>query len=132
MSHPQRTTEALLTDLLGVDSVTGLPAPQKSTNGAAHVTQRASGSVFASGALANTTPVILSMEGAPIPATVWVVPGTGDTVKVEYSMDGGTTYTTWPNGSVTTSDSDILLSAITYLKFTATTDVTHTSTYGVC
>ena len=84
------------------------------------------------GVLPNTTPVVVAMAGAPLPATVWVIPGSGDTVLVEISYDGGTTYANWPNGSVTAQATDIRTSGCTHLRFTATTAATATSTYGVC
>ncbi len=82
--------------------------------------------------LANGTAVIIPMSGAPIPASVWTVPAAGDTVTVSYSVDGGTTYTAWPNGSVTAAASDVLTSGVTHLKFQRTVGAGTTSTCGVC
>ena len=83
------------------------------------------------GVLVNGTAVVVPMSGANLPATVWVVPVAGDTVLVEYSMDGGVTYENWPNGSVTASSKDSLISGVTQLRFTRTAGTGTTSTYGV-
>ena len=84
-----------------------------------------------SGTLVDGTAVILSMARSRPNATVWTVPVAGDTVTVSYSVDGGTTYTTWPKGAVTTASNDTLLGAITHIKFQRTGGSGITSTYGV-
>lgn len=86
---------------------------------------------LASTALVNGTPVVVSLAGAHMPATVWVVPVSGDTVLVEYSMDGGVTYENWPNGSVTARSKDALVSGATHLRFSRTVGSGTTSRYGV-
>jgi hypothetical protein len=88
-------------------------------------------SVFINSVLLNGTPVVMQMVGIPIPTTVWVVPAAGDTVLVEYSMDGGATYENWPNGSVTARSEDSLVSGVTQLRFSRTAGSGVTSTYGI-
>lgn len=100
------------------------------SNNPLHVV-RMTGAPIISGTLTDGTAVTKSMETMPIPATVWVVPVSGDTVLVEYSMDGGTTYQNWPNGSVTSRSSDVLQSGVTHLRFSRTVGSGTTSTYGV-
>lgn len=82
--------------------------------------------------LLNGDAVTYDVTGAPLPMTVWTVPVTGDTVTISYSFDDGVTYTTWPNGAVTTASSDVLLSGVTRLKFQRTIGTGITSTYGIC
>lgn len=86
---------------------------------------------FASGVLTSATPAILNVREADIPLTVWVVPASGDTVLVEYSMDNGVTFENWPNGSVVARAKDTLVSGITHLRFSRTAGAGTTSTYGV-
>lgn len=86
---------------------------------------------FTSGTLVNGTPVVVTMEGAPIPSTVWVVPVSGDTVLVEVSFDAGVSYENWAKGSVTARASDVLNSGVTHLRFSRTAGSGTTSTYGV-
>lgn len=75
-----------------------------------------------------------SIEGKhlPIPATVWARPAAGDTVSVEYSLDGGSNYEDWPNGDVTAFASDTLISGVTNIRFTRSAGTGTTSTVGVC
>ena len=89
------------------------------------------GGKFSSGTLVDGTPVIIQMYGASLPSTVWVVPVAGDTVLVEYSMDGGVTYDNWPNGAVVARSKDVLVSGTTHLRFSRTAGAGTTSTYGV-
>lgn len=76
--------------------------------------------------------VVVDMQFKPLPCTIWTVPVAGDSITISYSLDGGVTYTVWPNGIVTAKSSDILLSGITHLKFQRTAGAGVTSTYGVC
>lgn len=92
---------------------------------------RMTGRQFKTGTLPDTTAVVVTMEDAPLPCTVWVRPGSGDTVLVEYSVDDGQNYESWAAGSVTASADDTLLSGVTHIRFTATTAATATSTYGI-
>lgn len=96
-----------------------------------HHAIRMTGASIISGTLADGTAVAKSMETMPIPATVWVVPASGDTVLVEVSFDGGTSYENWAKGSVTARASDVLNSGVTHLRFTRTAGSGTTSTYGV-
>lgn len=111
------------------DTVSGKPDVVKSFKGSALSIK--SMRTFASGTLTSGSAVVVAMDGAPIPSTVWVVPVSGDTVLVEYSMDGGTTYENWPNGSVTARAKDTLNSGVTQLRFSRTVGSGTTSTYGV-
>jgi hypothetical protein len=82
------------------------------------------------------TAIIIEMEGAPIPATTWVVPVAGDTITVSYSLDGGTSYIAWPNGAVTSASAAALkelvfYGGVTHLKFQRTGGAGVTSTCGV-
>jgi hypothetical protein len=83
------------------------------------------------GTLTDGTARTLYVEGMRIPLTVWVVPVAGDTVLIEYSMDGGVTYENWPNGSVVARAKDTLVSGVTHLRFSRTAGAGVTSTYGV-
>lgn len=92
---------------------------------------RMTGSPLISGTLTDGTAVSKSMETMPIPCTVWVVPVSGDTVLVEVSFDGGTSYENWAKGSVTARSSDVLNSGVTHIRFSRTAGSGTTSTYGV-
>lgn len=92
------------------------------------------GAVWKSGTLTNGNAVIIPMADAPFRCSVWTVPAGGDTVTISYSMDNGTTYTAWPqgtSGAVTVTSSDTLIGAITHLKVQRTAGAGTTSTYGV-
>lgn len=82
--------------------------------------------------LSSGTAVVVSMTGAPIPATVWARPGAGDTVTVSYSTDNQANWNTWPAGAVTAYTEDALLSGITHVRFQRTAGTGTTSTAGVC
>ena len=53
-----------------------------------------------SGVLTNSTPVPVDLAANTATLTVYVRPAAGDTVTVEYTLDG-TNWTAWDNGSVT-------------------------------
>ena len=82
--------------------------------------------------LSSGTAVVVSMTGAPIPATIWARPAVGDTVTVSYSTDNGINYNTWPGGAVTAYTEDALLSGITHVRFQRTAGSGTTSAAGVC
>jgi hypothetical protein len=84
------------------------------------------------GVLVDSTAVVVDAKMLPVPCTVWTVPVSGDTITVSYSLDGGVTYTTWPNGAVTAASNDVLYSGVTHLKFQQTAGSGTTSTYGAC
>ena len=82
--------------------------------------------------LPSGTAVVVSMTGAPIPATVWARPAAGDTVAVTYSTDNGVNWQAWPIGPVTAYAPDVLLSGVTHVRFQRTAGTGTTSTCGVC
>lgn len=82
--------------------------------------------------LPSGTAVVVSMTGAPIPATVWARPAAGDTVAVTYSTDNGVNWQAWPTGPVTADAQDVLLSGVTHVRFQRTAGTGTTSTCGVC
>lgn len=85
-----------------------------------------------SGVLADGTAVVKAMSGVEFPSTVWARPASGDTVSVEYSCDGGTTYTAWSAGAVTAYTESVFDAPITHLRFQRTAGSGTTSAYGVC
>ncbi len=98
------------------------------------------GIAWDSGTLTSGTAVVVQMDGAPKPATITVNPLTGDSVKVEFSTNGGTTYYPWylegdtdiVAGVVTVSKTLVLLSGVTHLKFTRSAGTGITSTWSIC
>jgi hypothetical protein len=111
-----------------VDSVTGIAGWWKSTNGAAHTKPAMSGAAFASGTLVNGVAVDVSMAGAPIPCTVAINPGSGDTVKLHYTVDG-TNYI--ERASVTAYAEDVIDAPVIGLRFTRFAGTGTTSTWAV-
>ena len=85
-----------------------------------------------SGTLGSGTAVPVAMAEVEFPSTVWVRPAAGDTVSVEYSCDGGTTYTAWSHGPVTAYTESVFDAPITHLRFQRTAGSGTTSAYGVC
>lgn len=108
--------------------MTILTAPSQATQ----TTTRMSGG-FANGSLAagSTAADTISMGGCPLPCSVSVTPGTGATVQVQYSIDGGNTFTDWDNGDVTAYSVDVLSAPVSQLKFSCTVAGTTASTWGV-
>jgi len=86
---------------------------------------------FVQTTLTNGDAQIFNMVGAPLPATVWARPASGDTVAVSISFDG-TNYIAWAKGSVTAADYDTLNSGVVSIKFQRTAGSGTTSTCGVC
>lgn len=70
-----------------------------------------------SGEVSDTTPVVCEMNRIYTPRNVWVVPSSA-TVSVEYSTDGGNSYSDWPAGDVTSSTSDTLIYPVSKIRFT--------------
>lgn len=89
------------------------------------------GATKISGTLTDGNAVIYQMANISFGATVWTTPAAGDTITISYSVDNGTTFTTWPAGAVTSTTSDTLVGAITHIKFQRTAGSGTTSTYGV-
>jgi len=82
--------------------------------------------------LASAADFILSMKGAPLPATIWAQPVAGDTVAVYVSFDNGATYHAWALGAVTAAAYDTLTGGVTHVKFKRTAGSGTTSTGGIC
>jgi len=104
-------------DALSVVNLTGTGLDTKS-----YVPTNASGSV------SNATPVVVNTSRLTWPRNVWVIPNSA-TVRVEYSSDGGNTYTAWPSGDVTVAKNDTLLYPVSTLRFTKISGTSFT--YGV-
>ena len=71
------------------------------------------------------TPFVVDMQGMPSGGTIKVIPGSGNTSRVEYSITpsaaanpGSSNWSTWPSGDVTTTTEDVLTGAVTALRFT--------------
>lgn len=58
------------------------------------------------------------MKGYAFPSTVWAAPGSGYSITVSYSCDGGVNYTNWSAGSVTAYTESVFDAPISHLKFT--------------
>lgn len=93
---------------------------------------RMTGNAFIQTTLTNGSAKQFSMQGAPLPATVWAVVASGDTITIEISFDGGTTWQAWSKGVITASDYDTLNSGCTDIRFTRSAGSGTTSKCGVC
>lgn len=82
------------------------------------------------GLLTSGSAVTVPVGALALPLTVWVRPGSGDTVTVQYSVDGAN-WVAWPNGAATAYSEDILDSQIHSLRFTRSSGSGTTSAYGV-
>ena len=82
------------------------------------------------GLLVDGTAVVIPMRQCNYPATVQVVPAGGDTVTVEYSLDG-TNYVAWTNGAATATSIDVLDGPVQALRFTRSAGSGTTSRYTV-
>lgn len=58
------------------------------------------------------------MKGYAFPSTVFAAPGSGYSITVAYSVDGGVNYTNWAAGSVTSFTESVFDAPISHLKFT--------------
>lgn len=93
-----------------------------------------------SGTLTSGAAVVVQMEGAPKPATITANPASGDSVKVEFSVDDGVTYAPWylegdtdiSGGVVTVRKTLVLISSVTHLRFTRTAGSGTASTWSIC
>lgn len=112
------------------ETTSGQTEPVKSTRNALHVTQVVRAQPFASGTLPNASPVVVNLAGATLPATVWVAPGSGCTIRVEFS-DDGVRYDRWPQGDVTAYTRDVLESSVHSLRFTRIAGTAADSSYGI-
>jgi hypothetical protein len=82
--------------------------------------------------LTDGTSATIELADAMIPLTVFARPASGDTVSIEYSCDGGTTYTAWSAGAVTAYAESVFDAPITHLKGQRTAGAGTTSAFGVC
>lgn len=77
-----------------------------------------------------------AMKGYAFPSTVWARPGSGYSVTVAYSCDGGTTFTNWAAGAVTSYTESVFDAPISHLRFTRAQTVSPDSgvpsAAGVC
>lgn len=77
-----------------------------------------------------------AMQGYAFPSTVWARPGSGYSITVSYSCDGGVTYSTWAAGTVTAYAESVFDAPISHLRFTrsqtASPDSGAVSAAGVC
>lgn len=78
-------------------------------------------------AVTSTTPITVDTEGLA-PLNVWVIPVSA-TVSVEYSTDGGSSWSDWPAGDVTAATSDTLIYPVSSIRFTLASGTSFT--YGV-
>lgn len=85
---------------------------------------------FLKATLTNGDTQTFSMLGAPLPATVWVIPASGDTVAVSVSFDG-VNFSEWELGAVTKATADSLISGVHSIRFQRTAGSGTTSTCGV-
>lgn len=78
------------------------------------------------------TAQVFGAGGFPLPGTLWVRPGAGETLTVQYSTDGGTNYQslTALTGASAYSETTVS-SGFTNLKITSTPGST-AGTWGVC
>jgi len=80
--------------------------------------------------LANGEAVVIAMEAIPVPRLVYVVPGAGDTVTVQYSPNG-VDYQAWDNVAVTAYSNAVLNAPVASIKFQRTAGSGTTSKVGV-
>ena len=83
-----------------------------------------------SGTLVDGTAAVVVTKQCKLPATVAVYPAGGDTVTVEYSMNGST-WTAWSFGGVTAAAMDVLDSPVAQMRFTRSAGSGTTSTYHI-
>ncbi len=58
------------------------------------------------------------IRGLEFPATIWVTPVAGGSMKIENSVDGGVTWTAWPAGTVTAHTEQVLYAPAGQLRAT--------------
>lgn len=93
------------------------------------LTSKGSADPLADGSTAVTSsdPIVIDVAGAA-PLNVWVSPSSA-TVSVEYSTDGGNSYSDWPAGDVTVATSDTLIYPVSAIRVTKVSGTSFT--YGV-
>lgn len=58
------------------------------------------------------------MKGYSFPSSVWVDPGSGYSITVAHSCDGGVNYTNWAAGAVSAYTESVYDAPISHLRFT--------------
>lgn len=80
---------------------------------------------------ASTSAQVWSVPQLPIPGTLWVRPGAGNTFTVEYSTDNGSNYNSLVGLTGATAYSEVRVnSGFTHIKITPAG--TQGGTWGVC
>lgn len=79
-------------------------------------------------AVTSSDAIVVDMSGVAVPRNIWVIPSSA-TVSVEYSTDGGNTYSDWPAGDVTAATSDTLIYPVSAIRLTKVSGTSFT--YGV-
>lgn len=84
------------------------------------------------GTLVDGTPVVVVLDDTNLvlPPTIWAKPRDGDTVTVDYSLDGGITWET-PWIVTTVNWDDVLVAGVTHIRFTRSAGTGILSTVGV-
>jgi hypothetical protein len=82
------------------------------------------------GEIAGSTAVTVPMLAVAYPATVAVIPASGCSVYVEYTVDGGT-WSAWASGTATAASVDVLDGAVRALRFSRTAGTATTSVYTI-
>jgi hypothetical protein len=82
------------------------------------------------GEIAGSTAVTVPMLSVAYPATVAVIPASGCSVYVEYTVDGGT-WSAWDNGTATAFSVDVLDGAVKALRFSRTAGAAADSKYSI-
>lgn len=83
-----------------------------------------------SGLIPGSTAVTVPMVSVAYPATVSVIPGSGCSVHVEFTVDGGT-WSAWPLGTATAATIDVLDGAVKALRFSRTAGSATDSRYNI-
>lgn len=82
------------------------------------------------GLIPGSTAVTVPMLSVAYPATVAVIPGSGCSVYVEYTVDGGT-WSAWANGTATAASYDVLDATVRALRFSRTAGAAADSKYTI-
>lgn len=97
---------------------------QKSTGGTVHGTERMVGT-FSSATIADGTPVVMAMSGAPLPCTVDLKSAAAGRL-IEWSADNGTTYFTAAYDYTTAAQLVFFVNMpVTHVRVTGTTNDTY-------
>lgn len=63
------------------------------------------------------------MKGYAFPSTVFVDPGSGYSIAVAYSIDGGVNYTNWMAGASSSYAESVFDAPVSHIKFTRSQSV---------